>query len=231
MVKGRTRASSASGGRRGRARQTAAQHRHWSNPGHARTGRSATSALLARPAGPRQSPPRSSSPTGRPSPVWLHGCAAHRKAFDLGGAAQSTASEDACCSKAVSGWAAIHDPMPLADHLVEPGPPTHDFGVGRGGSERAIMNQTGDRRRSMVGRYIREGGLFRDDSAGGGAGRCPSRPQTWNRAWNRSSARPGRPALPGHPTLGLRLESHRFWRQRRRAIAGAVDRGSMPDGV
>ena len=35
-----------------------------------------------------------------------------------------------------------------------------------GASERSIMNQTGDRSVQMVRRYIRDGRLFRENSAG-----------------------------------------------------------------
>ena len=35
-----------------------------------------------------------------------------------------------------------------------------------GAAERSIMNQTGDRSIQMVRRYIREGSLFRENSAG-----------------------------------------------------------------
>jgi hypothetical protein len=35
-----------------------------------------------------------------------------------------------------------------------------------GASERSIMNQTGHRSVQMVGRYIRDGSLFRENSAG-----------------------------------------------------------------
>jgi integrase len=56
------------------------------------------------------------------------------------------------------------DPMKYAGHSLRAGHATS--AAIAGASERSIMNQTGHRSVQMVRRYIREGNLFRENSAG-----------------------------------------------------------------
>jgi integrase len=56
------------------------------------------------------------------------------------------------------------DPARYAGHSLRAGHATS--AAIAGASERAIMNQTGHRSVQMVRRYIRDGSLFRDNSAG-----------------------------------------------------------------
>jgi integrase len=56
------------------------------------------------------------------------------------------------------------DPARFAGHSLRAGHATS--AAIAGASERSIMNQTGHRSVEMVRRYIRDGSLFRDNSAG-----------------------------------------------------------------
>jgi integrase len=56
------------------------------------------------------------------------------------------------------------DPVKYAGHSLRAGHAT--TAAASGASERSIMNQTGHRSVQMVRRYIREGSLFRENSAG-----------------------------------------------------------------
>ena len=56
------------------------------------------------------------------------------------------------------------DPAKYAGHSLRAGHAT--AAAAAGASERSIMNQTGHRSVQMVRRYIRDGSLFRDNSAG-----------------------------------------------------------------
>ena len=56
------------------------------------------------------------------------------------------------------------DPAKYAGHSLRAGHATS--AAASGASERSIMNQTGHRSVQMVRRYIREGSLFRENSAG-----------------------------------------------------------------
>ena len=56
------------------------------------------------------------------------------------------------------------DPSKFAGHSLRAGHATS--AAIAGASERSIMNQTGHRSVQMVRRYIREGSLFRENSAG-----------------------------------------------------------------
>jgi len=56
------------------------------------------------------------------------------------------------------------DPAKFAGHSLRAGHATS--AAASGASERSIMNQTGHRSVQMVRRYIREGSLFRENSAG-----------------------------------------------------------------
>jgi integrase len=56
------------------------------------------------------------------------------------------------------------DPAKYAGHSLRAGHATS--AAIAGASERAIMNQTGHRSVQMVRRYIRDGSLFRENSAG-----------------------------------------------------------------
>ena len=56
------------------------------------------------------------------------------------------------------------DPSKYAGHSLRAGHAT--AAAASGASERSIMNQTGHRSVQMVRRYIREGSLFRENSAG-----------------------------------------------------------------
>jgi integrase len=56
------------------------------------------------------------------------------------------------------------DPARYAGHSLRAGHAT--TAAIAGASERSIMNQTGHRSVQMVGRYIRDGNLFRENSAG-----------------------------------------------------------------
>jgi integrase len=61
-------------------------------------------------------------------------------------------------------WRAGLDPAKYAGHSLRAGHATS--AAASGASERSIMNQTGHRSVQMVRRYIREGSLFRENSAG-----------------------------------------------------------------
>jgi integrase len=65
--------------------------------------------------------------------------------------------------KKLAEWAAL-DPAKYAGHSLRAGHAT-TAAIG-GASERSIMNQTGHRSVQMVRRYIRDGSLFRENSAG-----------------------------------------------------------------
>jgi hypothetical protein len=56
----------------------------------------------------------------------------------------------------------VHDPAPFAGHSLRAGLAT---AAAVGKSERAIMNQTGQRSVTTVRRYIRDGNLFPDNVA------------------------------------------------------------------
>ena len=68
------------------------------------------------------------------------------------------------------------DPTKYADHSLRSGHATS--AAVAGASERSIMNQTGHRSVQMVRRYIRDGSLFRENSAG----KCASS-EGWHDQW------------------------------------------------
>ena len=65
--------------------------------------------------------------------------------------------------KKLALWAGL-DPAEYAGHSLRAGHAT--AAAVAGASERSIMNQTGHRSVQMVRRYIRDGSLFRENSAG-----------------------------------------------------------------
>jgi integrase len=82
------------------------------------------------------------------------------------GQVQPTRQSDLTVARVVKKLAALAglDPVKYAGHSLRSGHAT--AAAMAGASERSIMKQTGHRSVQMVRRYIREGSMFRDNSAG-----------------------------------------------------------------
>jgi integrase len=88
------------------------------------------------------------------------------RAVNRHGRVRPTRLSDLTVARVVKKLAAAAglDPAKYAGHSLRAGHATS--AAIAGASERAIMNQTGHRSTAMVRRYIRDGNLFRDNSAG-----------------------------------------------------------------